>query len=132
MRQRGVRYFGNSLLLLLVTFAVAFQFQHLVFSTARLKNDSASPLLDVLVHLGNRTALVGEISPDDSKFLWLPAGGESSFSIEFTANGQSYSGCSEYVEGRMYHVRATVSATFTFSCSPELGLFSRLMILELL
>ena len=131
MRQRSVRYLGNGLVLLFFTSVVAFQFQHLFFSTARVKNDSAHLLLDVFIHVGNRVVPVDDISPGRSRFLWLRSGGESSFSVEFAANGQRHKDCSEYVEGKMYHVRATVSDALTISCSTELGLFSRLMILEL-
>jgi hypothetical protein len=75
---------------------------------------------------------VGDIYPGRSKFLWLPRGGEATFSVEFSTAGQKHKDCSEYVEGEMYHVRATVSAALAVSCSTELGVFSRMMIFELL
>jgi hypothetical protein len=117
--------------LLLVVFAVALQLQHLVCSTARLKNESSQLLSDVLVRVGDAVVPVGDLSPGRSKFVWLPRGGEATFSVEFSSAGQKHRDCSEYVEGEMYHVRATVSSALTLSCSAELGLFSRIMVLEL-
>ena len=132
MRKRGALYLSAGLGLLLVASAVAFQLQHLVYSTARLKNESAHLLSGVLVRVGDRVVPVGDVSPGGSRFLWLPGGGEATFSVEFSAVGQKHKDCSEYVEGEMYHVRATVSATLALSCNTELGVFSRIMILELL
>lgn len=132
MSKRGALYLTAGLGLPVVAFAVAFQLQHLVCSTARLKNESSHLLSDVLVRVGDAVVPVGDISPGRSKFVWLPRGGEATFSVEFSSVGRKHKDCSEYVEGEMYHVRATVSSALGLSCRTELGVFSRIMVLELL
>jgi hypothetical protein len=81
--------------------------------------------------VGDLVVPVGDLAPGQSRFLWLPRTGNATFFVEFATGGQQRKGCSEYVEGEMYHVRATVSAALAVSCSAELGVFSRVMIFDL-
>ena len=132
MSKRLALYLSVGLWVVLVSFAVAFQLQHLACSTARLKNESSHALSEVSLRVGELIVPVGDISPGGSRFVWLPKRGESTLSVEFSSGGRKYKDCSEYVEGEMYHVRANVSSALALSCRTEIGVFSRIMILELL
>jgi hypothetical protein len=118
--------------LILVAVATTFQLQHLVWSTARLENKSPYLLSDVRVRLDDAMVPDSDISPGRSRFVRLPKRGEATFSVEFSSAGEQHQDCVEYVEGEMYHVRATVSSTLAVSCTAEPGIFGRIMLLELL
>jgi len=120
-----------TLLGLLVLAAVGAQLQHLAWSTARVKNESPHVLSEIRLHVDDATVAVGVLRPGRARLVRLPDRGDATFSVEFVALDRVYRHCREYVEGDMYHVRATVSPTLGVSCTVELGvLTSRLMLLE--
>jgi hypothetical protein len=117
---------------LLVAVVVGFQLQHLVWSTARVQNDSALVLSEVRLRVDDATVIIGELAPGQARFVRLPDRGDASLSVEFVSPGRRHAGCREYVEGDMYHVRITIGSTLDVACRTELGvLTSRLMLLEL-
>jgi len=97
-----------------------------------LKNESSHLLSGAVIRVGNGTGSVGDIGPGHSRLVWLPKGGDATFSIEFSSLGRKHSGCSEYVEGEMNMFQLLVDATLEIDCRPELGIFARRMVLELL
>jgi hypothetical protein len=123
---RRLLYLSSGLVLLAI---VAFQLQHLLWSTARLTNDSAYLLSHVLLRVDDATVPVGDIAPGRSRFVRLPQRGDATLSVEFSSNGRSHRACSEYVEGEMYHVRVTISPSLAVACRAQLGVFTNTFML---
>jgi len=132
MIKRGILYLSAGIVLLMLVAAAGFQLQHLAWSTARVKNQSPYLLSEVLVRVDDAIVRIGEISPGRSRFVRLPARGDATLSIEFSSAGHKYKGCTVYVQGDMYHVRVSVPSDLAVSCRPELGVFTRIMLFELL
>lgn len=91
---------------------LAAQVQHLWWSTVRVENRTGQTLKDAAVVLKNgaetRRIELGPLSTGDGRFVYLPKMGETSLSLELRVPEQQDDDCRIYVEGRMYHVRATV------------------------
>ena len=111
----------------------AAQYQHVLWSTARIDNMAEEQLSDVRVLIDETVVPVGSIGAKGTRFITLPKKGDATLTIAFTVEGTPHEGCREYVESEMYHVRVSISPTFDIQCSTELGLSTRrLMILEML
>lgn len=115
-----------------IVFLTGFQLQNLIWSTARLSNDSTQPISEVRILIDDTIVPIGNLSVAESRLLRLPNRGDATFIIQFKAHGREYTGCNDYVEGEMYHVRVSISPAFEISCSVELAPLHRLMILELM
>jgi hypothetical protein len=114
------------------TVAAAAQLQHLAWSTARVENASTHPVKGVTLVVDDARVGLGGLSPGRSRFVVLPDRGDASLSVELSALGTVRTGCSEYVQGDMYHVRIRISDAVRISCSTELGIFTtRLMLFEM-
>jgi len=50
-----------------------------------LKNESSHLLSGAVIRVGSGTGSVGDIGPGHSRFVWLPRGGDATFSIEFSS-----------------------------------------------
>jgi len=87
MSIRPAVYLTGGLVLLLVAFVVGFQVQHLVCSTARLKNESSHQLSGAVIRVGDATVSVGDIGPGGARFVWLPRGGDAA---TFPPTGEDY------------------------------------------
>ena len=117
-------------LVMLVVFAQAQQF---AWSTARIENATTSRLDDVVILVEDMARRIGSLPPHRARFVRLPKRGDATLKVLFVGGGQQREGCSEYVEGQMYHVRIRVSDPFVVTCTTELGLsMKRLMLLEML
>ncbi len=111
----------------------ATQYQHMWWSTARIENMADEQLNNVRVSIDDTIVPVGSIGAKGTRFIRLPKKGDATLTIAFTVEGIPYEGCREYVESEMYHVRVSISPTFSIQCSTELGLSThRLMLLEML
>jgi hypothetical protein len=60
---------------LLVAVVVGFQLQHLVWSTARVQNDSATVVSEVRLRVDDATVVIGELAPGQARFVRLHGSG---------------------------------------------------------
>lgn len=115
-----------------IVLAGAAQVQHVLWSTARIENATTTRLDHVTILVDDASLTIGSIPPRRARFVRLPKRGDAAFRVRFAAHETLHEGCSEYVEGEMYHVRVTVSGPFAIVCTTELGLVTkRPMLLEM-
>ncbi|HEY3326413.1 MAG TPA: hypothetical protein VGK14_04515 [Novimethylophilus sp.] len=106
--------------MLVLALALA-QFQHLIWSTATIANDSGKDLEPVEIVVDDAVVNVGRIGAGQSRFVILPDRGDATLSIRFRVADRQYKGCGEYVEGSMYHVRVKIDQPLNVHCTPRLG-----------
>lgn len=104
----------------------------LVKSTAYISNRSSKALNFLTVHTNKNKIQLGRLMPGESRFIFLPKSGDSTFEITYVKGGNLIHICRQYIEGSMYTLEATIYDTETPECDVKLPLFSESFLVKLI
>lgn len=101
-------------------------------STARITNGEKYQIRSVIVHVDEIQKDLGDLSPGESRFIFLPKSSDAAFKVSYLRGNNTISFCSEYVEGSMYHLDIDLKGLQDSRCLVSLPIVSELFVLKIM
>jgi hypothetical protein len=80
----------------------------------------------------DRVIDLGELAPGAYRFMWIDPVGEATLVVEVQDGGTWQRHCADYVEDGMFRVEITARSPEDMTCSTDLPLLDRLLLIDLL